>query len=398
MDKNTKLEIIKNNDSPKEKEKSKEIPKDITDLKNYKIPDAANKKYFDKINNYNIIGILKYIYFPEMIEISFINHKFNKLIDKKYPKRIPIVKKSLKTLKQKIVFNFSEDFRFVLKKNSSYTTNLTKNMIDSMLIEYFPKMKVKRFFFSKVKANPDIKKLYLGNCDLGKKSMKYLSYFFKNKNCNISDIDISRNKITGVILKPFTKIEHLHLDNLTMNKCVMDIKTLINISNINTNKLSLMNNNIDNDLISKLTNENIYKLNLSHNYLSNEGVLNICKNFPNLLKLNLANNNICDLSLLYISLYIKGQKNKLISLNLKDNKITITGMITILSTIEKINKLGKENYSLKKLNLFGNLLDLVPIPKRLTKFFNILIEKLCLGSHSFNINDLNILLDFINNI
>ena len=73
-------------------------------------------------------------------------------------------------------------------------------------------------------------------------------------------------------------------------------------------------------------------------------------------------------------------------------------MITILSTIEKLNKLGKENYSLKKLNLSGNLLDLVPIPKRLTKFLYILIEKLCLGSHSFNINDLNILLDFINNI
>ena len=117
-----------------------------------------------------------------MIEISFTNHKFNKLINKKYPKRIPIVKKSSKTFKQKIVFNFSEDFRLVLKKNSLYTTNLTKNMIDSMPIEYFPKMKVKRFFFSKVKENPDINKLYLGNCDLGKKSMKYLSYFFKNKN------------------------------------------------------------------------------------------------------------------------------------------------------------------------------------------------------------------------
>ena len=149
MDKNTKLEIIKNNDSPKEKEKSKENPKDITDLKNYKIPDAANKKYFDKINNYNIIGILKYIYFPEMIEISFTNHKFNKLINKKCPNRIPIVKKSLKTFKQKIVFNFSEDFRFVLKKNSLYTTNLTKKMIDSLLIEYFPKMTVKRFFLVK---------------------------------------------------------------------------------------------------------------------------------------------------------------------------------------------------------------------------------------------------------
>jgi hypothetical protein len=88
--------------------------------------------------------------------------------------------------------------------------------------------------------------------------MKYLSYFFKNKNCNITDIDISRNKITGEILKSLTKIEHLQLGNLTMNKCVIDMKTLINLSNINTKNLSLMNNNIDNDLISKLANEHIY--------------------------------------------------------------------------------------------------------------------------------------------
>jgi hypothetical protein len=61
--------------------------------------------------------------------------------------------------------------------------------------------------------------------------------------------------------------------------------------------------------------------------------------------------------------------------------------------------LGRENYSLKKLNLSRNLLDLVPMPKRLgTKFLYILTEKLCLGSHSFNINDLNNLLNFINNI
>ena len=45
MDKNTKLEIIKNNDSPKEKEKNTEILKDITDLKNYKIPDMTKKKF-----------------------------------------------------------------------------------------------------------------------------------------------------------------------------------------------------------------------------------------------------------------------------------------------------------------------------------------------------------------
>jgi len=100
----------------------------------------------------------------------------------------------------------------------------------------------------------------------------------------------------------------------------------------------------------------------------------------------------------YICLYLKRQNNKLISLNLKDNKITITGLITLVSTLEKINKINN-SYSLNKLNISGNLLDLVPIPKRLgTLFLNVRIEKLCLGNHCFNINDLNILLNFINNI
>ena len=399
MDKNDKLDIKKSEDPPIDKEKTKDIQKDETELKTYKIPDAINKKYFDKINNYNIRGIMKFIYFPEMVEISFANKKFYNLINKKYPKRIPLIKISLKSFKNNIFFNFAEDFNFILKKNSLYTTKLTRKMIENLEIEYFPKMKVKKYFFSKMKSNPDITKLYLGNCEIGKKSMKYLSYYFNNNNCNIKEIDISKNKITGEIIKPLAKNPSVKLDKLIANKCFNDIKTLMNFSGINTKKLSLMNNNLDNEFISKLINNNITDINLSHNYLSNEGVFCLCKNLPNLQKLNLANNNICDLSLLYISLYIKDQKNKLTSLNLKDNKITITGLITFFSTLEKINKLNNNNYSFEKLNLSGNLLDLVPIPKRLgTKFLNVRIKKICLGNHSFNINDLNILLDFINNI
>ena len=398
MEKNIKSEIEKNKGSQKEKEKNKEIQKDITELKNYKIPDANNKKYFDKINIYNFIGILKFIYFPEMIHISFVNKKFFNLINRKYPKRIPLIKKTLKTLKQQIVLNYSEDFRFNLRKNSEYITDIIRNMIDTDVVEYFPKMRVKKYFFNKIKSNPEIKKLFFGKSEIGKKSIKYLSYFFDNKNCNINYIDISENKINGDILKPFGENPNIKLNNLIANKCFIDLKTLIVLSNINIKKLSLINNNIDDELISKLKNPNINQLNLSNNYLSNEGIFNICKNLPNLQKLNLSNNNICDLSILYISLYIKNQKNKLTSLNLKDNKITITGFISLVSTFEKINE-HKKILSLKKLNLSGNLLDLVPIPKRVgTQFLNVYIEKFCLGNHSFNINDLNILLSFINNI
>jgi len=399
MNKNENSESEKNNTISKGKDKNKDIPKDKTLLKNYKVPDAINKKYFDKINTYNFIGIMKFFSFPEMLEISFVNKKFLNIIEQKYPKRIPLIKITLKTLKKNIFFNFSEDFRFQLRKNSSHTSSITKAMIESLLIEYFPKMKVKKYYFSHMKSNPEVKELFLGNSDIGKKSMKYLSYYFNNKNCNITDIDISGNKISGEILKPLCHNPNIILNNLIANKCIVDLKTFTFLSDIKTKKLSLVNNSIDNEYISKLQNNYINELNISFNSLSNESIFNICKNLPNLTKLNISNNNICDLSIVYICLYMKEQKNKLTSLNLKDNKITITGMLTLISTLDKINKTNNNNHSLSKLNLSGNLLDLLPIPKRLETYFsNVRIEKLCLGNHSFNITDLNILLNFINNI
>ena len=402
MNNNEKPEIEKNKGPPKDKEKEKEKnkeTKDVTELKEYKVPDIMNKKNFNKINIYNIRGVLKFLYFPELIEISFINQKFYNLINSKFPKRIPLIKKSFQILKKEINFNFSEDFRFILRKNSSFISSITKKMVESSPFDYFPKMHVKKFFFNKMKSNPEIKKLYLANSEIGKKSMKYLSYYFNNKNCGVTDVDLSGNKLTLDILKPLKKINNTKLEKLAIDKSILDAKAFSHLSELKIKKLSLINNNIDDELISKLVNDNINEINLSHNYISNEGIFSICKNLPNLMKLNLANNNICDLSLLYISLYIKGKNNKLESINLKDNKITITGMITFLSNLEKINDTNNKNLCLlKKLNLSGNLLDFVPIPKRLAYFLNIHIEKFCIGNHSFNISDLNILLNFINNL
>ena len=333
-----------------------------------------------------------------MLELMGICHTFNQRIKEKYPKRIPLIQNTLKVLKNHIYFNLSEDFRFILRKNSSYITELTKNMVDNFDVEYFPKMGLKRFFFSKMKSNPNIEKIYLDNCDIGKKSMKNLSYYFDNKNCKIKEIDISGNKLTGEILKPMENNTKIKIENLIINKCIIDIKFFSFLSNIKTKKLSLENNNIDNDLISKLNNDYITGINLAFNSISDEGLFSICNNLPNLTWLNLENNNICDLSIVYICLYIK-EKSKILSLNLKDNKITITGMITLVSTLDKINKKNNNIYSLENLNLAGNLLDLVPIPKRLgIHFLNVQIKELSLGSHSFNIDDLNILINFINNI
>ena len=385
----------------KEKEKAKENPIDKTKLKSYRVPNPHLKKNFEKINFYNFIGITKFFTFPEMLELTGVCHTFNQRINEKYPKRIPLIKSTLKILKKNIFLNLSEDFRFLMRKNSSYTSALTKSMVEKNDVEYFPKMGLKKHFFSKMQSNPEIKKIYLENCELGKKSMKNLSYYFENKNCNIKEIDISGNKINGEILKPLENNPKIYLDYLNCNKCVIDIKTISFLSNIKTKKLCFENNSIDNDFISKLNNNYITKLDLAFNSISDEGVFNICNNLPNLIELNLENNNICDLSMVYICLYLK-EKSKILKLNLKDNKITITGMITFISTLDKINKnnLKEKNfYSLNELNLSGNLLDLVPLPKRLgIHFLNVGIENLALGNHSFNIEDLNILMDFINNI
>ena len=395
------------NSAEKEKEKIKDNPIDETKKKSYRVPNADTKKNFEKINIYNFIGIIKFFSFPEMLELIGVSHLFNQRIYEKYPKRIRLIKSTLKVLKKNIVLNFSEDFRNLLKKNSLYISELTKNMVINFEVEYFPKMGLKKYFFSKMRSNPNITKLYLDNCDLGKKSMKNLAYYLENKNCKIKEIDISVNKITGEILNPLENNPSIELDYLILNanKCALDLKTFSSLSNIKTKKLSLENNNIDNDLIDKLKNDYITGLDLSFNSISDEGLFNICNNFPNLTYLNLENNNICDLSIVYICLYLK-EKSEILNLNLKDNKITITGMITLISTLDKINKMKSNSnnteikyYSLKELNLSGNLLDLVEIPKRLgIHFLNVKIEQLYLGNHSFNIDDLDILMNFINNI
>ena len=395
------------NSAEKEKEKIKDNPIDETKKKSYRVPNDDTKKNFEKINIYNFIGIIKFFSFPEMLELIGVSHLFKQRICEKYPKRIPLIKSTLKVLKKNIVLNFSEDFRNLLKKNSLYTSELTKNMVINFEVEYFPKMGLKKYFFSKMHSNPNITKLYLDNCDLGKKSMKNLAYYLENKNCKIKEIDISVNKITGEILNPLENNPSIELDYLILNanKCALDLKTFSSLSNIKTKKLSLENNNIDNDLIDKLKNDYITGLDLSFNSISDEGLFNICNNFPNLTYLNLENNNICDLSIVYICLYLK-EKSEILNLNLKDNKITITGMITLISTLDKINKMKSNSnnteikyYSLKELNLSGNLLDLVEIPKRLgIHFLNVKIEQLYLGNHSFNIDDLDILMNFINNI
>ena len=248
MDQNSKTEIEKNKGLPKENNKynkENEKEKDITELKEYRVPDAISEKIFDKINKSNFIGITKFITFPEMIEISLVNKIFYDILNH-------LIKSSLKNLTKNIFLNFSEDFHYLLRKNSSSVTEIMKQITESSRQEYIPRSGAMKYFLSKIKSNPDIKDLYLGNCDIGKKSMKYLSYYFCNKNCNITDIDINGNKITGLTLKPLAKKKNIIINYLNANKCFIDSNTFIYLSNLNVKKLSLSNNNIDIEFISKL--------------------------------------------------------------------------------------------------------------------------------------------------
>ena len=280
-------------DNPNNSPKGKIINK--IDMKNYRVPDASNKKGFEKINNYNFIKISKFLSFLEIAHASFVNKKFYNLLTKRYSKRFPAIKATISIFKKNIFIKFSEDLRFYLEKNRFHIKEIIKKIKSLHTEEYFNKLGVKKYFFSKKDFNSSqITKLYLNNCEIGKKSMKYLSYYLCNPKCQIKEIDISRSKINGEILRPIESVKKLDLDNLIANKCIIDMKTLGIISNIKIKKLSLVNNNIDNELISKLENSYIQELNLSNNSISNDGVLIICKNMPNLTKLNLSNNNLCD--------------------------------------------------------------------------------------------------------
>ena len=399
MNENQGKEGDKQMNPSKELNTKKSLENNIIFKKSYRVPDANNKKGFDKINYYNFIGITKFITFAELIEVLFVNKKFYDTISQRYTKKIPMIKTSLSTLKKTIFFKLSEDFRFYLSKNSFHKRKVIKKIIENLVTEYYPKLGIKKYFFGKINYNNHITEILLDNCEIGKKSMKYLSFYLNNPHCEIKDIDISGNKINGEILQPIESNKAVDLNSLIADKCLIDSKTIYYLSHIKIKKLSLMNNNIDNEQISKLNNNYINILNLSNNFISNDGVLNICKNNHNLTKLNLSGNNICDLSIVYICLYLKQPNSKLQSLNLKNNQITISGMLSLISTLDYINKENKNMNVLKRLNLSGNLLDYVPIPKRLgINFLNIKLEKLNLSNHSFNINDLNILFNFINNI
>ncbi len=119
---------------PMDTDKDKIIKNEIF-KKTYRVPDANNKKNFDKINHYNFIGITKFMTFIELTEMSFVNQKFYITLCKHYYKKIPMVKKSIANMKKMIFLKFSEDFRFYLGKNSFHICEIIKKIVESFILE-----------------------------------------------------------------------------------------------------------------------------------------------------------------------------------------------------------------------------------------------------------------------
>ena len=106
---------MSNNKNIQEKN-NKDPPIDKTKLKAYRVPDVHLKKYFEKINFYNFIGITKFFTFPEMLELAGVCHSFNQRIKEKYPKRIPLIQNTLKVLKKKYFFEIFRRFSIFIEK------------------------------------------------------------------------------------------------------------------------------------------------------------------------------------------------------------------------------------------------------------------------------------------
>lgn len=340
-----------------------------------------------KINNFNLI--LRYLDVFEKTEFSFINKKFKEIISTKYPKSTFMVKSSLKVYKSNIHITFPQDFTNYLRNNSLIITKEIKQIIKNIVNDYYTRLPIIKYFFSKIHFLT-VNYLNLKNCEIGKKSMKYLTFYMENKP-TLKTLILSDNKLNGQVLEPLVKInessENFNFEKIKLNRALVDSSTFKILSLIKFSTLIIKNANVDNHHISFFKSEKIQKIDLSNNLISCEGVLYICQNLPNLQELNLSNNNLTDISAVYLSLYIKKQNCKLQNLILKDNKITLIGLMTLLTC------LNDSGYQMNKFNISSNAID--SLPKRMTKMSNIKLKSLKIGGHNFTIDDLSYLLDFL---
>ena len=346
-------------------------------------------RFFSKIKINNIYHIFSYLDLFELSEFSFLSHNFSKIISTKFNKKISIIKATIKICNSKLKINLPCDFTIYLRNNSKKVRNEINEILKIQLPDQYSHLPIKKYFFNHL-GNLNITKINLRNDEIGKRSMKYLSYYIESHH-KVKNIILSDNKLNGQILEPLSNMERVNeieFENIKLNRCVVDHNTFKYLSLLNILKLNLKSCNIGNQSLNNLCNIILQELDLSNNSLTSEGVYSICTQIPNLIILNLSKNSLTDISMLYLGLYIKEKSCQLKNLNLEDNQITTSGAIALLSIINETKK------KFDKINLNLNVID--TLPKRLINFNNLSIDYFCIGGHSFTIDDFGILFDFLN--
>ena len=346
-------------------------------------------RFFSRLKKNNIYHIFYYLDLFDITEFSFISHNFSKLISSKFQKKTTIIKTTITICNSKLKINLPCDFPIYLRNNCKEVRKEINEVLKLQSPEGFSHLPIKKYFFNHI-GNLNITTINLKNDGLGKKSIKYLSYYIESHN-EVKNIILSGNKLNGQMLEPLSNMEKVNekeFNVIKLNKCGVDQNTFKFLSVLNVIKLSLKSCNIGNLSLNNLYSVNLQELNLSNNSLTNEATYSICLQIPNLISLNLSKNSLTDISMLYIGLYIKEPKCQLINLNLEDNQITISGAIALINIINETKK------KFDKINLNSNVID--SLPKRLINFNNLSINYFCIGGHSFTIEDLGILFDFLN--
>jgi hypothetical protein len=374
---------------------------------------------FSKIKVNNIINIFYFLDFFSLSEVLNLNTYFKQLILKKFQKRMIMITTSLKIYKKTTIMEYNEDLKNLLFRNAAVIRKQIKPLILNSVNDYYYKLPVLRYFFNKTKEK-NILKVNLRNCDLNKKSVKYLSYYLEN-NYKVLKVNISQNKLNSNILLPLCGIIKYEskLNTLKMNECVTDQKTfqhlskiLENISPDNSLRICLKNSNIEDSYIKHFNFSKSRILNLSGNNITNQGVYFMCNSFTNIQWLNLGNNNINSYGAFYFSVFLKDDKS-LQYLNLSRNNITEPGVhvlleslnnnpshqLSILNLSENIfsnfeNIPSLSNLRILKLKIAGIYLEL----ENLTHFFkhfnnNNFIKSLSIGCRKHSYNTLSMLFE-----
>jgi hypothetical protein len=349
-------------------------------------------KLFSKINTNNRYLIFRFLDLFDITELSYVNKSFKVNLREKYSKSIFMITSSLKVYKSYIQITSSNDFAYYLKNNSHVISKDIKGLIRNIVDEYYTRIPIMKHFFSKI-SFPNLSVINLKGKEIGKKSMKYLSYYLQYNNM-IDTLIISENKINGPVLEPLISTKK-SINKIKANRCIIDNSSMRNLSLINYSSLIAKNCNIDSFSIAHLHNVNITELNLANNQINCDGVYSICKNIPNLTKLNLSSNNLTDISILYLGCYLKSRpfSKPLLKLSIHNNKITTAGLMAILVLLKDVT-VSQIHAGIHMFDISYNIID--SLPKRIKDIPHIGITHFNIGGHNFTMDDLSNLIDFIN--